>query len=375
MILVCDLLEFFAIWPADALMGAEPGSQSSKTLPSRLHRMARKADGGDGGRIAALSVIGRSEGMTPPLAAGIVGAGRSRSGLGPFLATFLERAGCRVTAVAGRSPVRAAENAAALGQRLGHEVRPCRDVGELCVSGIAALVIASPPDQHLPALQAAVSARLPVLCEKPLVSEQHSAAGGAVVSEFVASGILLAEHCQWPFVLPALPMLYGDSLSVPVRRLALGLAQPVTGRVMVQNTVSHVLSLAQAVAHVDHRTTVDRVTLDRPSLESVPNALRVRLQGPGIDLELELHLQICPKPPRPAWLAIDGVRMDRRIGRDHTFFFTGNGREVSVPDPTEQLISRFSRNLRMLGSSEAATESEAVRQRFRLYCDVLNSLP
>src|SRR5262245_18558560 len=146
-----------------------------------------------------------------PLAAGIVGSGRSRGGLGPFLATFLERAGCQVTAVAGRSLARAAENAAALGLRLGHEVRPCRDVAELCVSGISALVIASPPEHHLPALQAALSARLPVLCEKPIVSERDTVAGTAVVSAFATRRILLAEHCQWPYVLQALPKLYGDS--------------------------------------------------------------------------------------------------------------------------------------------------------------------
>src|SRR5262245_11429422 len=99
--------------------------------------------------------------MPLTLPTGIVGAGRSRNGLGPFLATFLERAGCRVTAVAGRSPERAEANAAALGERLGHEVRPCRDLDELCTSGIAALVIASPPEHHLAALRAAAAAGLP----------------------------------------------------------------------------------------------------------------------------------------------------------------------------------------------------------------------
>ena len=139
-----------------------------------------------------------------PLPAGIVGAGRSRNGLGPFLATFLERAGCRVTAVAGRSAERAVKNAVALGQQLGHAVHPCRDLDELCVTGIVAIVIASPPEHHLAALQAAASARLPVLCEKPLVHEHHTAAAASVVSAFARAGILLTENCHWPFVLPVL---------------------------------------------------------------------------------------------------------------------------------------------------------------------------
>lgn len=309
-----------------------------------------------------------------PLAAGIVGAGRSRNGLGPYLATFLERAGCRVTAVAGRSPSRAEENAAALGRRLGHIVHPCRDSDELCASGIAALVIASPPEHHLPALQAALSANLPVLCEKPLAYEHHLATTQSVVSRFVSTGILLTENCQWPFVLPALTRLYGDWTGGLVRHLSLGLAPPFPGRVMVQNTLSHVLSLAQAVAHVDTDTTVDRVSLDRHSLVSVPNVLRFRLRGPRIDLDLELHLDLCPNPPRPAWLAIDGVRMDRRIGPDYTFFFSGNGHEVSVADPIQQLVSRFSEFVQKPNSTPAAAETDAVRQRLRLYGDILSCL-
>jgi Oxidoreductase family, NAD-binding Rossmann fold len=310
-----------------------------------------------------------------PLAAGIVGSRRSRNGLGPFLATFLERAGCRVTAVAGRSPARAQEDAAVLGERLGHPVQSCRDLDELCASGISALVIASPPEHHLPALEAALSANLPVLCEKPLVHERHLATAASVVSRFVGTGILLAENCHWPFVLPALPKLYDHSTGDPVRHLSLGLAPPLPGRVMVQNNLPHVLSLAQAVAPVDADTTVDDVSLDRPSLFTVPNMLRFRLRGPYINLKLELHLDICPNPPRPAWLAINGVRMDRRIGRGYTFSFAGNGHEVSVADPMQQLVSRFSEYLRMPNSTCVVAESEAVRQRLRLYSDILSRLP
>ena len=51
---------------------------------------------------------------------GIVGAGRSRNGLGPFLASHLEAAGGQVVAVSGRSADRAAAAADGLETRLGH---------------------------------------------------------------------------------------------------------------------------------------------------------------------------------------------------------------------------------------------------------------
>ena len=309
-----------------------------------------------------------------PLPAGIVGAGRSRNGLGPFLATFLERAGCRVTAIAGSSPARAEANAAALGERLGHEVRPCRDLDELCASGIAALVIASPPEHHLAALEAGAAARLPVLCEKPLVHEHDFASGVEVVSRFVGSGLLLTENCHWPFVLPVLRELYGDLSLASVRQLSLGLGAVTSGRALVQNTLSHVLSLAQAVAHVDADTNAGGVSLDRPSL-SAPNVIRAHLRGPRLDLRLALHLDPCPNPPRPAWLEIDGARVDRRIAPGHAFSFSGNGRKVPVADPMQQLVFRFAELVRRPNPSCIAVEGEAVRQRLRLYHDILSRIP
>src|ERR1700719_65920 len=100
---------------------------------------------------------------------GIVGAGRTRGGLGLFLAGFFEEEGLRVAAVSGRSLDRATVNAETLGQQLGHEISAFVSPSELCAAGIAALVIASPGQFHLEALQAAMEAGLPTFCEKPLV--------------------------------------------------------------------------------------------------------------------------------------------------------------------------------------------------------------
>jgi hypothetical protein len=312
--------------------------------------------------------------LMTPLPAGIVGAGRSRNGLGPFLATFLERAGCRVTAIAGRSPARAEANAAALKERLGHDVRPCRDLDELCASGITALVIASPPEHHLAALEAGASAGLPVLCEKPLVHEDHFAPGTSVISRFISSGLVLAENCHWPYVLPALRELYGGVSFASVRQLSLGLGAVTSGRALVQNTLSHLLSLAQAVGRVDADTIADSVSCDRPSF-SAPNVIRAHLRGPQLDLRLALYLDPSPNPPRPAWLEIDGARVDRRIAPGHTFSFSGNGREVPVSDPMQRLVFRFAESLRSPNPSCIAVEGEAVRQRLRLYRDILSCLP
>jgi hypothetical protein len=160
-----------------------------------------------------------------------------------------------------------------------------------------------------------------------------------------------------------------------VRQLSLGLASVQPGRAVVRNTLSHLLSLAQALADVDDTAEVAEVSLDRPGPCVVPNILRCRLRGPRIDLSLALHLDLCSQPPRPAWLAIDGVRADRRVDRDHAFSFVRNGRVVPVADPMEQLVLRFAECLSSGRAASVAAEGEAVRQRLRLYREVLDRLP
>ena len=82
--------------------------------------------------------------MDRPRSVGILGAGRSRNGLGPYLARDCERHGLRVQAIAGRDAVRTAAVAADLGRSLGHAVAVCDSVHDLLQTGIDALVIASP---------------------------------------------------------------------------------------------------------------------------------------------------------------------------------------------------------------------------------------
>ncbi len=79
---------------------------------------------------------------------GIVGAGRTRGGLGPFLAQFLEAEGFVITGVCGRSLDRSAANAEMIAKVLDHPVASFVSPAELCASGISALVIASPPEFH-----------------------------------------------------------------------------------------------------------------------------------------------------------------------------------------------------------------------------------
>jgi Oxidoreductase family, NAD-binding Rossmann fold len=306
---------------------------------------------------------------------GVVGAGRTRNGLGIFLARYAERAGLRVGAIAGRMPQRAAAQAIALGDALGHPVDACRDVDALCRSGIAALIVATPTAHHRAALESALAARLPVLCEKPLFDAHEQAAGGAIIDGFAAAGVPCVEHCQWPFVLPPLLRLLGRA-PAPARQVELGLVAARAGREMVSSMLPHLLSVVQALAALDADTMVADAVLDPPWLDGRPTRVRVSLRAAWGEVDAALHLTLGAAPPRPAWIAIDGARLDRRVdvAAGYALSFEGAAGRIAVDDPSQALVDDFAALVRNPQPVQVHAQLAALRARQRVYREVLAML-
>jgi hypothetical protein len=305
---------------------------------------------------------------------GIVGAGRSRGGLGPFLAQFFEDEGFFVSGVSGRSLERATVNAEMLGQQLGHEITPFPSARELCASGVTALVIASPVQFHLEALQAAAETGVPTLCEKPLVHEKQAKQGAEAISTFGRKCVPLLENCQWPYTLSAFFQLHGPVEAGDQLRVEMGLGPPQHGLEMVQNTVSHVLSVIQAVAPINSGAVVTEVCVSDPTYTKAENLLQFRLMGEVTSIEGLLHMKVCPSPPRPAWLSINGCRMDRHVQPGYAIAFSGNSREVTIEDPTRKLVRHFARLVRSRDCSLLDHDRDQIAQRLEWYRQILNRL-
>jgi NAD(P)-dependent dehydrogenase (short-subunit alcohol dehydrogenase family) len=271
---------------------------------------------------------------------GIVGAGRRRNGLGPFLAAAVEAAGARVVGVSGRSPEAASFAAAELSVRLGHQVASY-STAHLLAQAVDAMVIASPAAVHDEGLLAALAAGVPCLCEKPLVPVERTTDGLALCAAFGQRGILLAENCQWPFVLPALWELHPGVQAQPVRTVAMGLGPAAAGRSMIEDSLSHVLSVVQALVPFGERARVMDIRQTDAGPAAEANVLSFRMVEGEVSVAVELHLRRCPDQPRPAWLAVNGARIDRRIGPNYELSFVADNKSVCVPDPLGEVVYRF----------------------------------
>lgn len=304
---------------------------------------------------------------------GILGAGRTRQGLGPFLARWLEKAGATVNGVAGREFTRAQATAVEISKQLGHSVAAYENAEHLAAN-VDALVVACPVEGHLAGLDAALEAGVPCLCEKPFVAAAQTDEALQRLAGFRERGLLLVENCQWPFTVPALHELHPELRDQPVRSLAMRLSPAAPGRVMIEDSLSHVLSLLQALVPLPADSQLAAVVESDPAPTAEQNVVRFEVTGGTENVAVALHLQCCPQQPRPAWYEVNGARIDRRLGSNYEISFAANdGRVVNVEDPLARLVYGFIANLKR--TPVARTYAfDSIELRLRLYSEILNGL-
>lgn len=269
---------------------------------------------------------------------GIVGARRARSGLGPFVARELERAGARVVAFAGTREESVREAGVALAEQgvfargyLGKDAM-------LAAERLDALAILSPHAAHAGALEAALEARLHVLCEKPLVWGGPDPAGQArrLVDAFDRAALVLAENCQWPYAIPSFERLHPGAVA-GATTFAMRLSPGETGLAMLIDSLPHPVSLLQRIAGAAEGR-VESVRVVERSADERRAILAFDWVAGGRRIGSRVELVGGSAPPRTVWLEISGRRAERSVdARDWTLALEHAGRREPLPDPMAAL--------------------------------------
>ncbi len=295
--------------------------------------------------------------LAAPVRVAIVGVRRVRQGLGEFFARHFTRHGAHVVSFVGRSDASVAEGREVLARR-GIDARGFTSLRALLrETPVDVLVIASPPETHLEYLHRARDARLHVLCEKPLVWDAEDVADRAaeVVQGFHQDGLLLWENCQWPWTLPAFEELHPGSLREPLRDFAMWLSPSTVGPAMAIDSLSHPLSLLQALTRAEDARALD-VAWSTRDPQAARAEVSFRFVGGGARVAALVRLSSRPGQPRPAGFAVNGAPAERtvRMEEDYALSFEDSGRRVSVPDPMEALVADFLAEVRRGAGRETA---------------------
>ena len=297
----------------------------------------------------------------------LVGAGRRRQGLGPFVARDLIRAGAGIAGFVVTSAASAAEVAAALARDLGCQARGYFELASLLRSErVDAVAILSPAETHAAHLATALAAGLPVLCEKPFVwgAPRLGDAARGLVAGFASRGLLLWENCQLVYALPAFERLHPGALAQPPRRLAMLLEPASRGVQMLGDSAPHALALAQALLPADaRRLTSLRFSAAGADADAIDVAFTLAAQDRTLDVALALRRSL--RLPRSLAIEIDGRRARRLVSGDRyeLSFAADDGRSVPLPDPLTLLVADFVRALASHGAASPGDPAAARRGR------------
>jgi predicted dehydrogenase len=265
---------------------------------------------------------------------GVIGARRVRQGLGPYVVRHLAELGAEVPCFLASRAETIPETEQATGARGYTELARM-----LAGHRLDAIAILSPAESHARYLDAALEARLHVLCEKPLVwGEARSAERAAAIeSRYREAGLGLRECCQWPYTLPAYRDLHPDV--GPVRSFAMRLSPSKRDpREMLGDSLSHPISLLQAL--VPGAAEIANVRFPRLT----PGSLRLTFDwlSPPDRVAVEIELIRREAPPREAGYGVNGHWAEREIRPDdYAFSFVDGEREAPVPDPLRELLRDF----------------------------------
>lgn len=300
-----------------------------------------------------------------------------RQGLGPFVARDLRASGAEVACVLGTSAASAATSAQELALQLGQDVRGYADPeAMLAREGLDALAILSPHDSHERFLELALAAKLHVLCEKPLLygGEGVVARTAALAGRFRAAGLLLVENCQWPRVLPDYARLHPGVLGRPPQRFEMRLSPASSGITMLADSLSHPLSVLQALAPCPSPK------LERIELEYLPGEPGARLAlgfdyvAPGTRVGVGVQLVQTFSQPRPAALAVDGHWAEREVrSPGYEIYLRAGDRAVPLRDPLSVHVEDFVAQLDAVRSGASPGSPEPIVQRMALFEELLGA--
>ena len=303
---------------------------------------------------------------------GIIGARRVRQGLGPFVVRDLVGAGVAVPCFAVTSPSSIGPALADIEKHAA--VSPCGYASAeemLERERLDAVAILSPAESHEAYLDLAARRGLAALCEKPLVwgGGELEARAAERVAAFSERRLLLYENCQWPFTLPAFERLHPGALAAPPRRFRMELQPASRGLAALGDTLSHPISLLQALLPGD-APAVEAFSADLPR-GSEPLTLRFDYRS-GVDsCAVEVLLRPDAKLPRHAAIEIDGRAAVRVVAPEtYQLSFAASERIVPMDDPLTSLVADFAARLRTPDEADRISRASHIEQRMRLLTEL-----
>ena len=135
-------------------------------------------------------------------------------------------------------------------------------------------------------------------------------------------------------------------------------------------------SVAQALADIDPGGAVAAVAQEQAGADAERNTLRFELPClTGRAVAVTLRLERADTQPRPAWISLNGTRVDRRIAAGYEqSLVAADGRQQALPDPLHALVYRFALPLTRRRLDDTRPFARAIATRLRCFAGIVAAL-
>lgn len=176
----------------------------------------------------------------------IIGAGRTRNGIGEYIGKYFHKHGARVTSVLATTEASGLRAATAL-RKYGIEAHPYTAFEEMVKDEKPdVVVIASPASTHNEYLLKCLDSGLHIFCEKPFLwggDGELPKRAEDILNKGREKNITIAMNSQWPFSMDDYERICGEIRIRESNRFSMQMSPFSPGKVMIPESIPHPLSM------------------------------------------------------------------------------------------------------------------------------------
>jgi predicted dehydrogenase len=270
----------------------------------------------------------------------IIGAGRTRNGIGEYIGKYFHQLGGKVTSVLGTTEKTSHQASLAL-RKYGIETRPYTDFEEMVkMEGPDAVVIASPSSTHYEYLLKSLDSRLHIFCEKPFIWDDHMDILKRVDAIFEKASkrkLTIAMNSQWPFSIESYEELCGKLKLRRSNVFFIRMSPFSPGKAMIPESLPHPLSLLYCLLGAGK---IEDASFEARGEGEMDIRFTYLFGAKACDVAVRLMHQ--KTPPREFSFGFNGKIVVRSLGlQNYEIYFNYGDRKLRIRDPLELSVRNF----------------------------------
>jgi len=272
--------------------------------------------------------------------ASIIGAGRTRNGIGEYIGKYFHQHGAKVTSVLGTSEKTTLQASSAL-RKYGIEAHSYTDLDAMVSAEKPDIaVIASPLSTHYDYLLKCLDWGLHIFCEKPFIWDDHTDIRKKIEDIFEKARekrLTIAMNSQWPFSIDSYEEICGKIRIEERNNFFARMSPSSTGRVMIPESVPHPLSILYCRLGAGE---IEKLNFELDEEGEMSVRFTYLFETRACDVLIKLGHQ--KTPPRDFSFGFNEKIVARSLDLNHyEIYFNYGNKKLKIMDPLELSVKNF----------------------------------